>query len=367
MADHLLLQEVDEGLGFIPRRGYPVTVTKLSTFRVGTESLRTALNRPSADYVVDLQGGSFSDSDFSVAGFYTYYTNHCIGIVNGAMTITTGSSTHATAVNAQVAANSGTVGETILRVGRGSSQATTGYISDLVMDGTGSQGHIFNGLNVYWQTNGTIKNFTVLGVPGSSGAPPGETFPIDNYNSDRSNFINCMVDGNIAGSPTAASGMGNNSCDQILAVNSTFKNMGHGHGSAHYQSSNPCYINCTFQNNHSAGLNFEKTTGVITVVGCTFIGNSECLIVDTDGASARVNIYDPIWSTAYGTTGTPASFDIRRHNTYNYPPPATDPNQQLVSDFHIYMGGTWVGGRPEDGGHYVGGSEVTSTYLKVTT
>lgn len=347
---------------------YPNSV-KLSSFAQPGDTLRAALNRLSADAVVDLEGGTYSDPDFSMGGSaYTYFFGPLIGLVNGSVTITPNSSTHVAAVNAQVAAGTGTVAETILRIGRGSSKATTQYISDLVVDGTSAEGHIYNGINIYYGTNASVNNLTVLGVPGSGSAPPSETFPIDNYQSSRTTFTGCMVDGSSGGSNIAASGLGNNSAPYVLGIGSTFKNMRYGAGVTHYLCASPTYIGCTFRDNHSAGANFEKTTGTITMVNCTFINNAHPMTVDTDGPSAVVNIYDPIWVTKYGSTGMPGTFDILRHDTYAYPPGnPSPPNQELVSDFHIFMGGTWVGGRPEDGGHYVGGSEVTSTYLKVVS
>lgn len=354
----------------------PVPTVKISSFAQPGDTLRQALGRLTTDTVVDLEGNNYQDPDFTMGGptgygsstTYTYFFQNVIGLVNGGATITPGSSTHAAAVNAQDDANTGTVQETIWRIGRGTSKATTPYLGNLTIDGSASQGHVFNGLNIYYCTNALLENVTVLGCLGSSGAPPGETFPINNYKSIRTTLRNCYVDGAMSGVASAASGLGNNNIDQILVIGSTFKNMGFGAGVTHYQSTNPTYIGCTFDKNHLVGANFEKVSGTITLVNCTFTDNSHAMCVDTDGASAVVNIYDPIWKTKYGTTGQPGTFDILRHNTYAFPPGnPSPPNKQNIADFHVFAGGTWVGGRPEDGGHYVGGTEVTSTYLKVVT
>ncbi|OJX72843.1 hypothetical protein [Leifsonia sp. 71-9] len=334
-----------------------MATTRISTLP-GYPSLRSVINALSTDTVIDLEGGTFQDSDFSMGGnVYTYFGGKLIGLVNGSTAQKPNSSTHAAAVNAQVAANSGTVQETFLRLGRGIVQTTQAYVADLTLIAT-AQGHIYNGINIYWCTDALIERLTVKGYPGSASYPPGETFQFNNFHSIRTVVKDSLFDG----IGVTASNTGNNSSVTMTYIRCQFLNTGSGHGVAHYLSSDPTYIDCLFSGNAKSGANFEKVTGTITMVNPTFHANQVNMIVDTDGPSAVVNIYDPVWDGM--DTGT--KFKILRHNTYNYPPPAVDANKQLVSGFHIFRGGTWSGGE-HGAGTYVGGTETTSTDLQVVT
>lgn len=309
-----------------------ITSVPLSSFQQNGDTFEVALTRLTTPTIVDLEGTTQSFSDFDQGGnVYGVYSPNVIGFTNGALQMVPSSSTHAAAVNAQ--GNGTTVQETLLRLGRGGGTVTTPYMgADLI--GT-TQGHIYNGVVIYLSTNAVIENCSFYGIPGSASAPPGETFSINNYKSTGTIIRNVLVDGQ----GLAASGTGNNACTTILVQNSTFKNMGHGHGVAHYQSSDITYQGCQFLNNRNAGANFEKCFGTLTLQNCTFSGNERNMIVDTDGTSAVVNIYDPIWDGM--NTGT--KFQVLVHTRYAYPPVASPPlNQQNPADIHLFQNGVEV-------------------------
>lgn len=312
----------------------PVPTVKLSSFKQAGDTFEQALARLSADTVVDLEGTTQMFSNFDQGGnVYGLYSGAVIGYANGDLKMVAGSSSHAAAVNAQT---TGTVQETLIRLGRGSSKATTPYFSANLY-GT-AQGHIYNGLVVYYCTNAIIENANFYGVPGTGSAPPYETTPCNNYLSNGTIMRNSLVDGTNIGAGTAATGMLNSNCNGVLIQNSVFQNMGAGHGWAAYQTNNVTIEGSTFQNNLKAGVNFEKCTGTLTLRNCTFHANEHDLIVDTDGTSAIVNIYDPIWDGM--NTGT--KFKVLIHTTYNYPPPSISPNKQKASDIHLFQNGVEV-------------------------
>lgn len=342
---------------YVPVLPYPVTPVKASSLP-GFPSLRSMINALSSDTVIDGEGLTYQDPDFSMGGVYIYYGGKFLGIVNATVQPAPNSSTHGGTVNAQVAADSGTVQETLMRVGRGTSQATTPYLGDLTLVAT-PQGHIYNGLNIYYCTNALIERLTLKGFPGSKSYPPGETFGFNNLHS-----VNTIVrDSVFDGIGVTASNTGNNTSDGMRYERCQFLNTGSGHGVAHYLSSNPTYIDCVFSGNNKSGANFEKVTGTITLVNPTFHANQNNMIVDTDGSSAVVKVYDPVWDGM----GAGTKFKILRHNTYAYPPTTPmPPNQQQVADFHIYRGGTWTGGA-SGVGSYVGGTETTTMDLQVIT
>lgn len=316
-----------------------ITSVPLSSFSQSGDTFTVALSRLTSPTIVDLEGTTQFGNDFAQGDTSMLYSGNIIGYTNGTIEMTPSSSTHASTVNAQVAANSGTVQETIIRLGRGSSQATTAYMGANIQATT--QGHIYNGLKIYYCTDAVVENLSIIGIPGSSGAPPGETFALNNYRSTNTTVRNVIVDGR----GVMAAGMGSNYCQTILVQNSTFANSSHGAGITHYLSADPTYENVTLDGNHLYGINCEKVTGTVTVSNCTFKNTGVAhMCVDTDGASAVVNIYDPIFDGP--------KFTIKRHNNYAYPPVATPPaNQQKISDFHIFQNGV----------------EVTSTVLQIVT
>jgi len=311
----------------------------LSSFQQPGDTFQVALSRLTSPTIVDLEGTTQFGTDFAQGDTSMLYYGNVIGYTNGTIEMTPGSSTHASTVNAQVAANTGTVQETLVRLGRGTSAATTPYMGASII--ATNQGHIYNGVKIYYGTNAVVENMSIIGIQGTSGAPPGETFALNNYHSNNTTVRNIIVDG----LGVMSAGMGSNYCNGILVQNSTFANSGKGAGITHYESSNPTYEGCTLDNNHLYGINCEKVTGTITVSNCTFRNTGVAhMCVDTDGPSAVVNIYDPIFDGP--------KFTIKRHNNYAYPPVASPPpNQQKVSDFHIFRNGV----------------EVTSTVLQVVT
>ncbi|MGN7799045.1 right-handed parallel beta-helix repeat-containing protein [Leifsonia sp. 22587] len=324
----------------------PPATVKLSTFAQSGDSFLQALGRLSSDTVVDLEGTVQTVNGFTQGrgsdgkSGYGIYNNKVIGFYNGTVSMVPGSSTDAATINALVTGDTNNF--SLMRLGRGGSQATTPYFSGTLA--STNQGSNYNGLILYYATNATVENSTILGFQGSSGFPPGETFPLNNYHSVNTLIRWVTVDGQGIG----ASGLGNNYCTSPLVQDSTFKNMGYGAGVTHYLTTDPTYERCTFSGNHLYGANFEKVSGTITLRNCTFSNNRYPMCVDTDGTSAVVNVYDPIWDGM--NSGVP--FKILRHNTYAFPAGnPSPPNKQNVSDFHIFQNGV----------------EVTSSVLQVVT
>jgi hypothetical protein len=319
-----------------------ITTVPLSSFRQPGDTFETALSRLNADTVVDLEGTTQQFANFDQGGnVYGIYSGFIIGFANGNLQMQAGTSTHASSVNSLP--NGATVQETLIRLGRGSSKATTPYLGGVTIQGT-SQGHIYNGVVIYYSTNALVENSSFLGVPGSNSAPPGETTPLNNYLSNGTTVRNILMDGQ----HVTATGMLNSSCTNVLIQDSTFQNTGSGHGVAAYQTRDMTVQNTKFLNIAKAGLGFEKCTGTLTVSGCTFSGNEHDMVVDTDGPSAIVNIIDPIWDGM----NSGVKFRVLRHTNYAYPPVANPgPNTQNISDIHMFQNGV----------------EVTSSKLQITT
>ncbi len=190
-----------------------------------------------------------------------------------------------------------------------------------------TQGHNYNGIQLYDLSNWTMRDVAVLGVPGSAGFEPGETFPIAVYRG-----TNITLDGiTIDGQGKTATGIGVNFTGGFTLKNSTLGNTKYGSGISCYHSTGDMnFTNVDFRNNGFYGSNWEDHKGTATYTNCTFGNNPNGDIGIFSTQSVKIRIQDPI----VGRTG---KVYIRSARTL---PDGTTPSAQLNSDINVYVGNT---------------------------
>lgn len=185
------------------------------------------------------------------------------------------------------------------------------------------QGHLYNGLRVGQATNARITDVKVVGVPGTTSSPPGETALLSDWRSTGSVYDGITIDG----SGVAAAGFETNSSSDVTINNSTFTGTAYSSGGAFWETKNLTMNNVRIVNNRS-GLNFERDTGTITLNKPTFSGNRFYdMQMGSDQGGANVIINDPVLA---------AGQKIRMNVPGSYNGGA---NNQLRSNIHVYVNG----------------------------
>lgn len=319
----------------------PPTRQKISTLRVSGDTLNQALGRLSTPTVVELDQGSESFSGFingrSTNQGYGLFNNNILGFYipdPNELSMVANTSTDAATINAL--GSGATNNFSLIRIGHspGLGPNTNPYFSG-TLRGT-NQGSNYNGLLFYYATNGLIEFAKIYGMPGSASAPPGETFMTNLDHCTGMTIRNSTWDGQ----GIAAAALGFNNASGGYVADCTFQNLKYSACVTHYKQTNGItYERCVFNGSHNYGTNFEKCSGTIIIRDCTYTNVPAAeACVDTDGASAQVYFYDPVWDGK--SLGT--KFRVKVHRLYNYPPPAVDPNGQLASDIHLIIGGVDV-------------------------
>lgn len=207
----------------------------------------------------------------------------------------------------------------LVRVGSSTNERSTVHLSDMFVGGT-PQGHIYNGVS-YFLASGTIEDVEVVAIPGSSAAPPGETFSVNIYRGDGVTMRRCRL------RDSGGSLLGINHSNNIVVEDCKFERSIHACGSATYMSNNVTFRNCVYVDNAYLGANNERCGGDLVYDHCVFFGHpKEHLRVDSDTVSASVRIIQPIFDGE--------KFIVRNHAGY-----AGNPNVQDRSDIKLYMGG----------------------------
>jgi hypothetical protein len=269
-----------------------------------------------------LKNGTYSFSNFALGegGTAGYDVPASIAKIQGAgvdktvLEMKSNSSTKA----GSVPTASSTTNQLSLLVTHGTS------LSDLTLQGTG-QGHLYNGLRVHRANNTKVTNVKVAAIPGNKNYPPGETFGINDYRTNGSVYNNLEVDGANVG----AAGFGGNNSENITITNAYFHNNPYSAGITFWQSSNITLTDVHSENNHGA-FNFERDAGTINIVRPEWknIGNAHAFSFNSDQASAKVNIYDPVLPA-----GTSKIYILVAKSYLGVT------NKQQRSDIHVYVKG----------------------------
>ena len=209
-------------------------------------------------------------------------------------------------------------------------------VSGLTLLGT-PQGHLYNGLQIFRGDRARITDVRIKGIPGDNGAPPGETFSLNNYRSTDTTITGLEVDGtDSSGTPVAASGIGNNYCSGLAVNDSYLHDCAYGAGITEYECTGRFVYTRVRSVGNVVGFNFEQfSAGSITLVGCESAGNRWDMVVDSNLGSTKILIEDPV---------LPADrpFTVLVDKYYDYPPKPPgqqSPNQQLVSDITLTRDG----------------------------
>jgi hypothetical protein len=151
-------------------------------------------------------------------------------------------------------------------------------LKNLQINGT-SQGHAYGGVqigdgSVQYQTGVVIDTVKIVGVPGTSNFPPGETFMMDLNWNDAAQILNCEFDG--AG--VSGANLGFNHCKNSYVADTYTHDSGHSHGIAWWRCTGAETLRVRSENNgrgsisssnFGACLNYEQTDGAILNSGLT--------------------------------------------------------------------------------------------------
>jgi len=222
----------------------------------------------------------------------------------------------------------------------GSSDQSVGrspILSDFSLLGT-SQGHLYNGLNIYCAVNAQVTDVKIKGIPGDSSANPGETFSLNNYKSNATTVTRLEIDGTDAnGTRIGASGVGVNSTLGFTISDSSIHDLQYGYGITCWDCTGTISYTRVRSNRNMLPFNFEQCVATVNITASDFTGgravttdgtNPVHMIVDGNKGSSRVTVIDPVFDGA--------KFTVCIHSTYPYGGPA---NAQRASDIALVVGG----------------------------
>lgn len=203
-------------------------------------------------------------------------------------------------------------------------------LSGFTLRGT-DQGHLYNGFMFYDAADGsTMTDCRVHGIPGRDSVPPGETFGINVYRSNRVTLTRVEVDGRRPedGTRVGAANVGVNYSSDFTMTDCYSHHTAYSHGVTCYEVKNVTLNRVRAEDCAAIGLNLERVSGVVNINGSTMLrcGWSH-ITVDSDRASAKVTITDPIFDGPKLRVTVHAS---------GY---AGNPQKQLVSDIRLVVGG----------------------------
>lgn len=297
-------------------------------------ALRTILAGSPAGATTALGAGTFAFSDFA---------SSLIGVDLGASGSLHGAGSKSTtiAMTAHSSSKSGVVPTADWTTNQLYLMSVTGASPDLAgftLRGT-AQGHLYNGLRVGQATNARVDDVTVAAIPGNNDIPPGETFGINDWRTNGSVYTNIEVDGS---GRVGGSGFATNSSTNVTVRHGNFHDM-RANGTAFWQTSGVTLDDVTVKNNVT-GLNFERTTGTITVNDPTFAGNNQDVYLASDQGGGTLVIKDP----TFGNTYSGHKINIQVPKTY----------RGVANDFNRSSVKVIIGGvdRTADVVHWVGNS-----------
>lgn len=221
--------------------------------------------------------------------------------------------------------NAGTNNLNYVRLGNNDGPVT---VTDITIEGT-DQGHEYNGLLIPEAPQSVIERVKITGIPGSSGANPGETFGLSLYRSSKSTVRNFEFDGRRGGLPVSAAGIGVNFSDDVLIEDSNLHDTKFGSGIAWFTCTNATMRRVKFsQIGGIVAANFERMAGTVTLDHCDFgIGGTQAhMMLQSDTTSSIVKIIDPIF--------TGSKFNLRAGGGYQ-----GNPSKQNVADIKLIVNG----------------------------
>lgn len=326
--------------------------------------------------VISFPAGNNTFSDFAQTtdGVVNGYFNGSQGIVGVGPDLTTFSmvaSTSTKAASVPTQAQGGTNQLYLMHFNKASNLT----LSCFGLNGS-EQGHLYNGIRMHQCENAQIKNVKLNGAaPGDWYFQPGETFGIASYGGDNHYYENVTIDGTLNGTPRGASAFGANGLSATDGIRGyTYKNcwgnnQPYSAAFALWQGAGVhTLIGCGSTGGNRTNLNLERmgrevfrgsssamcTVNVVNYTWGSVIAAGQDIFYGNDQGRTYLNIYDPI--------GRSASNKIKV-----YYPSTEQGNPQLaqMGDIKVYVGGTWSGGSPGVGS-YIGGTNVSSTYLNFT-
>jgi hypothetical protein len=257
----------------------------------------------------------FADARSNNYGFGAYFQPQVGGLrgsgVDGTVfRMRPGTSTRAPEIPVQSTGDTNNI--SLIRIGGGGSIVRSPIISDFTLLGT-EQGHLYNGLLVYYSTNGQIMRVKVKHIPGNASSQPGETFGINDYRSNGNVYSFIEIDGDGVG----ASGFGGNLGSNLTVVDSVSKNNPYSAGWTCNTYSNITYRRVSALDNGKMGFNFERVSGTVLLDNCTMLRNKTYHIsIANDQNTAQYTIIDPVFDGAKlnvkvsGFAGNPMKQDI---------------------------------------------------------
>jgi len=261
----------------------------------------TANQVPSISQVSFLPGVfefvDFADARSNNYGFGAYFQPQVGGLRASGVDQTIfqmrpNSSTRASEIPAQ--STGATNNLSLIRIGGSGSIVRSPILSDFTLLGT-EQGHLYNGLLLYYATNAQIMRVKIKHIPGNASSQPGETFGGNDYRSTGSKYSFMEFDGDGVG----ASGFGGNLGSNLLITDSVSKNNPYSAGFTCNTYTDITYRRVVAIDNGKMGFNFERVGGAVLLDKCTMLRNKTYHInIASDTVSARYSIVDPVFDGA---------------------------------------------------------------------
>jgi outer membrane biosynthesis protein TonB len=253
----------------------PANWVRWNTVAKPGEDIQTVLQNPVlSGKILKLPAGVFETSNFKNVSYAINVPSTVLGVVGEGndtiIRIKPNTSTYGYSVPTQ-----GT-GQTnqlyILRMNNGATVGTKAQVlSDLWIQGT-EQGHLYNGVMVGKASDGTtVKNVLITGVPGDAGSPPGETFGLNLWQTNRSIVRDIEIDGyrwagdsfasRVKGAKVGSSPIGYNNADDAKLYNAYTHDSKTGMPTF-WQSNRAETWNLQSINNN-AGINHEESWDIV--------------------------------------------------------------------------------------------------------
>lgn len=282
-------------------------------------SVAATANQVADGQQVTYAAGTFAFTDFAANNYACLFWINNRGTRGSGLDQTIfqmnpNTSTRASLVPAQ--STSGTNPLFLMRVGGSQASAVRAItLTDFTLFGT-PQGHLYNGLQLYYADGSLVQRVKIKGLPGNNNANPGETFGIGFYHGVGITLDQVEIDGRDAtGAAVGSSAIGLNFTDQIVVSNSILHDGTWGAGITSYQGKSVTYTDVTVRN-HPAGFNFEQCGGGTAVITRPVISGTPLahIICDSSLGNTVMTITDPILEGAPCSPTNPLRMTI--HSDY---------------------------------------------------
>ena len=170
-------------------------------------------------------------------------------------------------------------------------------IAGFTINGT-NQGHVYGGLFVGYSRGAQVSNLVIRAIPGTSSAPPGETFSLAGWHANGMRVSNVCIDGRDGGGrPVAASLFATNSQNDVVFRDIVGQYSASGFGLTLWNSSNVTVRNADLRFNRRA-INCEQPhPGLMQFINCDLRGQLDQtdphLTFSGTRGSTKVIIRDP--------------------------------------------------------------------------